>query len=70
MKNANLFVIALKRSLVFSPDTSSVFLSANSFINPFEHLSEEETRHTVQSYIAFLKDDTRLIKNPGLKVCV
>ncbi|KAK3767134.1 hypothetical protein RRG08_018006 [Elysia crispata] len=50
-----------------APETSAVFLSANSFINPFEHLSEEETRHTVQSYIAFLKDDTRLIKNPGLK---
>ncbi|KAK0046626.1 VWFA and cache domain-containing protein 1 isoform X1 [Biomphalaria pfeifferi] len=50
-----------------TPDMSTVFLSANSFINPFEHLSEEETKRSVQSYIAYLKDDTRLITNPGLK---
>ncbi|KAH9496303.1 VWFA and cache domain-containing protein 1 [Bulinus truncatus] len=50
-----------------TPDLSTVFLSASSFINPFEHLSEEETKRSVQSYIAYLKDDTRLITNPGLK---
>ncbi|CAL1540838.1 unnamed protein product [Lymnaea stagnalis] len=50
-----------------TPDLSTVFLSANSFVNPFEHLSEEETKRSVQSYIAYLKDDTRLITNPGLK---
>ncbi|GAB1599475.1 VWFA and cache domain-containing protein 1-like isoform X3 [Argonauta hians] len=48
-------------------DISTVFLAANSFINPFEHLSQEETRRMVQGYIAFLKDNTRLIQNPGLK---
>ncbi|CAG5123241.1 unnamed protein product, partial [Candidula unifasciata] len=50
-----------------TPDVTTVFLSANSFLNPFEHLSEEETKRSVQSYIAYLKDDTRLITNPGLK---
>lgn len=56
--------------LFFCPslDISTVFLAANSFINPFEHLSQEETRRMVQGYIAFLKDNTRLIQNPGLKV--
>lgn len=49
-------------------EISTVFLSPSSFINPFEHLSEEETKRSVQSYLAYLKDDTRLITNPGLKV--
>ncbi|XP_012946227.1 VWFA and cache domain-containing protein 1 isoform X2 [Aplysia californica] len=53
-----------------TPDLSTVFLSANSFINPFEHISQQETKRTVQSYIAYLKDDTRLITNPGLKSAV
>lgn len=45
-----------------------MFLSANSFVNPFEHLNQGVNKRMVQSYIAYLKDDTRLISNPGLKV--
>ncbi|ESO86641.1 hypothetical protein LOTGIDRAFT_128750, partial [Lottia gigantea] len=48
-------------------DTSTIFLSANSFENPFEHLSEEETKRIVQIYLTYLKDDTMMISNPGLK---
>ena len=49
-------------------EISTVYLSPSSFVDPFEHLSEEETKRSVQSYLAYLKDDTRLITNPGLKV--
>lgn len=49
-------------------EVSTVFLSPSSFVNPFEHLSEKETKRSIQSYLAYLKDDTRLITNPGLKV--
>ena len=49
-------------------ETSAVFLAPSCFVRPFEHLVEQETKRSVQSYLAFLKDDTRLITNPGLKV--
>ncbi|XP_055956054.1 VWFA and cache domain-containing protein 1 [Patella vulgata] len=48
-------------------DTSTVFLSASSFEKPFEHLSEDETKRIVQIYLTYLKDDTMMISNPGLK---
>ncbi|KAL3869969.1 hypothetical protein ACJMK2_042589 [Sinanodonta woodiana] len=48
-------------------DTSTIFLSANSFNNPFAYLSQEETKRMVQIYMAYLKDDTLLISNPGFK---
>lgn len=48
-------------------ETSTVFLSANSFVNPFEHLNQGVNKRMVQSYVAYLQDDTRLISNPGLK---
>ncbi|KAL4236844.1 VWFA and cache domain-containing protein 1 [Mactra antiquata] len=51
-------------------DSSTVFLSANSFINPFEHLNQGVNKRMVQSYLAYLKDGTRLINNPGLKTTV
>ncbi|XP_076463028.1 VWFA and cache domain-containing protein 1-like [Babylonia areolata] len=51
-------------------EISTVYLSPSSFVDPFEHLSEEETKRSVQSYLAYLKDDTRLITNPGLKESV
>ena len=38
-----------------SPDSSTVFLSANSFVNPFQHISQQETKRTVQSYITYLQ---------------
>ncbi|KAH3694838.1 hypothetical protein DPMN_082279 [Dreissena polymorpha] len=47
--------------------SSTVFLSANSFVQPFEHLNSGMNRRMVQSYVAYLTDDTRLISNPGFK---
>ena len=55
-------------SMMVFTDSSTVFLSANSFKNPFEHLNQGVNKRMVQSYVAYLKDDTRLISNPGLKV--
>ncbi|XP_064604512.1 VWFA and cache domain-containing protein 1-like [Liolophura sinensis] len=46
---------------------SSLFLSASSFKEPYEHLSQQETKRMVKGYLAYLKDNTRLIANPGLK---
>lgn len=48
-------------------DVSTVFLSPNSFIHPFEYLSQDFSKLMIQSYVAYMKDDTRLINNPGLK---
>ena len=50
-------------------DVSTVFLSANSFVHPFEFLNHDISKLMIQSYVAYLKDDTRLINNPGIKVC-
>lgn len=49
-------------------DSSALFLAGNAFINPFEHLSHEETKRMVQGYLAYLNDNTGLISNPGIKV--
>lgn len=49
--------------------TTALFLSASCFISPYKYLSEEETRQMVYNYIAYLRDHTKLIANPGLKVC-
>lgn len=68
-----LFTVVFTRAFLhflLSVEISTVFLSPSSFLNPFEHLSEEETKRSIQSYLAYLKDDTRLITNPGLKVIV
>ncbi|WAR23918.1 CAHD1-like protein [Mya arenaria] len=51
-------------------DASTVFLSANSFVQPFEHLNQGVNKRMVQSYVAYLSDDTRLISNPGFKETV
>ncbi|XP_054722418.1 VWFA and cache domain-containing protein 1-like, partial [Uloborus diversus] len=50
-----------------SLDTTALFLSASCFWSPYKHLMEEETLQTVLNYMAYLKDPTRLIANPGLK---
>lgn len=59
--------MCLHRHMPATSDTSTVFLSPKSFLDPFEHLSNLETKRMVQNYVAYLKDDTRLITNPGLK---
>ncbi|XP_013403576.1 VWFA and cache domain-containing protein 1-like [Lingula anatina] len=52
-------------------EASTVFLSASAFTSPFEHLNKPENKkdakEVVQSYVAYLGDDTKLIANPGLK---
>jgi len=49
-------------------DGSAVFLSTAAFIHPFEHVSNNETKRMVQSYLAYLSDNTNLISNPGILV--
>ncbi|CAN8010542.1 unnamed protein product [Ixodes pacificus] len=46
---------------------STLFLSAGSFLSPFEYLSQKETKQMVQGYMAYLIDNTMFIANPGLK---
>lgn len=52
-------------------DAGSLYLSASCFQSPFirtDAAKEEATSPlTVQSYMAYLKDNTRLLANPGLK---
>lgn len=50
-------------------ESPTVMLSAGSFSSPYEHLSQPETKRMVEHYTAYLSDNTRLIANPGLKVC-
>ncbi|XP_064624547.1 VWFA and cache domain-containing protein 1-like isoform X2 [Lineus longissimus] len=50
-----------------TPETSTMYLSPTSFIDPFKHLMETETKKMIQGYLAYLKDETKLIANPGLK---
>ena len=51
------------------PESPTVMLAAGSFSSPYEHLSQPETKRMVEHYTAYLSDNTRLIANPGLKVC-
>lgn len=50
-------------------ESPTVMLAAGSFSSPYEHLSQPETKRMVEHYTAYLSDNTRLIANPGLKVC-
>lgn len=56
-------------TFLFSPESPTVMLAAGSFSSPYEHLSQPETKRMVEHYTAYLSDNTRLIANPGLKVC-
>ena len=56
--------------LILFTDSSSLFLSANSFKKPYEYLSHEETKKMVQVYLTYLNDNTDLINNPGIRVCI
>ncbi len=49
-------------------EQSALFLAANSFKKPFEHLSQDETKKMVQVYLTYLSDHTELIANPGIRV--
>ena len=40
-----------------STDTSALFLSAASFLHPFDHLSDTETKQMVKNYLAYLRYD-------------
>ncbi|KAG8297470.1 VWFA and cache domain-containing protein 1 [Homalodisca vitripennis] len=52
-----------------SLDTGSLFLSGWCFQSPYKHLLSEEniSQLNVQSYMAYLKDTTKLLANPGLR---
>ncbi|XP_074642229.1 VWFA and cache domain-containing protein 1-like [Tubulanus polymorphus] len=47
--------------------SSTMFLAPTSFIDPFKHLMQGETKKMVQGYLTYLKDSTKLIANPGLR---
>lgn len=53
-------------------DTGSLYLSPWCFQSPFKYLSSENnvSHLSVQSYMAYLKDNTKLLANPGLKASV
>ena len=51
-------------------DISALFLAAIAFQKPYEHLSQDETKRTVLGYLAYLKDNTDLISNPGVRASV
>lgn len=48
-------------------DTSTVFLSAKCFNEPYDHLSLTEDKKMVRSYTAYLKESSVLLTNPGIK---
>ncbi|XP_033103553.1 VWFA and cache domain-containing protein 1-like [Anneissia japonica] len=47
--------------------SGTLMLAASSFNSPYQHISQEETKHVVQGYLAYLNDNTMLISNPGFK---
>ncbi len=49
-------------------ETATLFLSSNAFLSPYYFNRQEESTLTVQRYMAYLNDNTKLIANPGLKV--
>lgn len=51
-------------------DTSSLFLSLQSFKAPSRFANEEESTLSVQRFVTYINDHTRLLSNPGLKVCL
>lgn len=50
-------------------DTASLFLSSWCFQSPYKYLMSEQnvSQLSVQSYMAYLKDTTSLLANPGLR---
>ncbi|CAH0562656.1 unnamed protein product [Brassicogethes aeneus] len=48
-------------------DASSLYLSLSCFKSPFYALKTSQEKLISQGYLAYLKDDTRLLVNPGLK---
>ncbi|KFM76624.1 VWFA and cache domain-containing protein 1, partial [Stegodyphus mimosarum] len=46
---------------------TALFLSASCFTSPYKYLMDEESLQMVYNYMAYLKDRTGLIANPGLK---
>jgi len=48
-------------------ETSALFLSASSFVRPYEHLSQQETKRMVQGYLAYFHDNTELLKHPVIR---
>lgn len=57
----------MKRYLLIFSDVASLYLSTSCFQSPFAASRTIQDRLTSQGYLAYLKDDTRLLANPGLK---
>lgn len=51
-------------------DTSSLFLSLSSFKAPTRFSNEEESPLSVQRFVTYINDHTKLLSNPGLKVMI
>ncbi|XP_030748339.1 VWFA and cache domain-containing protein 1 [Sitophilus oryzae] len=51
-------------------DVASLYLSSSCFQSPFSASKATQDKLIVQGYLAYLKDDTRLLTNPGLKDAV
>ncbi|XP_071952059.1 VWFA and cache domain-containing protein 1-like [Antedon mediterranea] len=50
--------------------SGTLMLASSSFISPYQHISQDETKRVVQGYIAYLNDYTMLISNPGIKLTI
>lgn len=57
----------MERQLFIFSDVASLYLSTSCFQSPFTASRTIQDRLTSQGYLAYLKDDTRLLANPGLK---
>ena len=62
---ANNMCLHLKQ--LATEDTSTVFLSAECFNEPYDHLSLKEDKNMVRSYTAYLKEASVVLTNPGIK---
>uniref|UniRef100_T1INE1 VWFA domain-containing protein n=1 Tax=Strigamia maritima TaxID=126957 RepID=T1INE1_STRMM len=61
------FIMCQHWKQIATIDASALFLSPAAFVSPFDYSSQEESKRTVQSYMAYLSDGTKLLANPGLK---
>ncbi|KAJ8936685.1 hypothetical protein NQ318_012504 [Aromia moschata] len=54
-------------NLLATIDVNSLYLSTSCFQSPFVASRTTQDKLIIQGYLAYLKDDTRLLANPGLK---
>lgn len=59
---------------IITYDATALYLSARAFISPYTHLKnnrpeivdDQSNYHTIQNFMAYLKDTTNLFANPGM----